>query len=145
MLAGRVVAKLRNELSSLRLKQAALESEALTVQVRGTSKERDIVAEGADREADLRDAVGTLKDRCERLRLESFNRMYEIGEETLQTVSKEMDALRTRHEVQRFADGSIRRCVLQWRAGCIAIAEDRLGALDQAGAEVAKKGGNPTL
>ena len=136
---GRVVAKLRNELSSLKLKQAALESEALTVQVRGTGEEGDIVEAGADREADLRGAVGTLKDRCERLRLESFNRMYEIGEETLQTVTEEMDALQTRHEVQRFADGSIRHYVLRWRTGCIAIAEDRLGALDQAGAEVAKE------
>ncbi len=136
---GRVVAKLRNALSSLRLKQAALESEALTVQVRGTDEERDIAAEGKDQEADLRDAVGTLRDRCERLRLESFNRMYEIGEETLQTVSKDMDALQTRGEVQRFAEGSIRRYVLQWREGCIASAENRLGALDQAGVEAAKE------
>ena len=136
---GRVVAKLRNALSSLRLKQAALESEALTVQVRGTDEERDIAAEGKDQEADLRDAVGTLRDRCERLRLESFNRMYEIGEETLQTVFKDMDALQTRGEVQRFAEGSIRRYVLQWREGCIAIARDRLGALDQAGVEAAKE------
>lgn len=136
---GRVVAKLRNELSSLRLKQAALEAEALTVQTRGTGEENDIVAEGADQEADLRGAVGTLKARCERLRLESFNRMYEIGEETLQTVSKEMDALRTRDEVQRFADGAMRRYVLRWREGCIASAQDRLGVLDQAGAEAAKE------
>ena len=136
---GRVVAKLRNELSSLRLKQAALESEALTVQTRGTGEEDDIVAEGEDQEADLWDAVGTLKARCERLRLESFNRMYEIGEETLQTVSNDMDALRTRDEVQRFADGAMRRYVLRWREGCIASAEDRLGALDQAGAEAAKE------
>ena len=136
---GRVVAKIQSELSALRLKQTALKSKALTISEEGRGEERDIVAEGADQEADLRNATNTLKDRCKRLRLEAFNHMHEIGKEVLQTISEEMDPLQTRNEVQRFADGSIRRYVLQWREACIAVAEDRLEELDQAGVQIAKK------
>lgn len=135
---GRVVAKIQNELSALLLKQTALESEALTIQEYGRVEERDIVAEGADQKADFGNAINTLKVRCKRLRLEAFNRMYEIGQVTLQTISDEIDLLQTREEVQRFSDGSIRRYVLQWRASCIAAAEDCLGELDQASVKIAK-------
>ena len=136
---GRVVAKIQNELSALRLKQTALESEALAINEQGKGEERDIVAEGADQEADLRNATNTLKDRCKRLRLEAFNHMHEIGKEVLQTISEEIGPLQTRDEVQRFADGSIRRYVLKWREACIAVAEDRLEELDQAGVQIAKE------
>ena len=135
---GRVATKIQSELSALLLKQSALESDTLTLQKHGRVEERDIVAEGADQEADFRNAIDTLKDRCKRLRLEAFNRMYEIGQDTLETISAEVNPLQTREEVQRFADGSIRRYVLQWREACIAVAEDRLGELDQAGVKIAK-------
>lgn len=135
---GHVAAKIQSEFSALCLKQTALESEALTIQKHSRVEERDIVAEGADQEADFGNAINTLKVRCKRLRLEAFNRMYEIGQETLQTISNEIDPLQTREEVQRFADGSIRRYVLQWRESCIAAAEDCLGELDQVGVKIAK-------
>ena len=70
---GRVAAKLQIELSALVLKRTALESGALTKQEHGKIKERDIVAEGADQEADFRNAINTLTVRCKRLRLEAFN------------------------------------------------------------------------
>ena len=135
---GRVVEKIRSELSALRLKQTALESESVTTREQGAIAERDIVAEGADQEDALRKATNTLKDRCKRLRLEAFNDMHEIGKEVLQTISDEIAPLQTRDEVQHFADGSIRRYVLQWREKCIAAAQDRLEELDQEGVQTAK-------
>ena len=137
-IGGRVVAKIQSELSALRLKQSALEAEALTIRDQGKGEERDIVEGGADQEAGLRDATNTLKDRCKRLRLEAFNHMHEIGQETLETISAAINPLQIREEVQRFADSSIRRYVLQWWEACIAVAEDRLGELDQAGVKIAK-------
>ena len=137
-IGGRVIAKIESELSALRLKQSALEAEALTIRDQGKGEERDIVEEGADQEAGLRDATSTLKDRCKRLRLEAFNHMYEIGQETLQTISAKIATLQGRDEVQRFADGSIRGYVLQWHKACIATAEDRLRQLDQAGVQIAQ-------
>ncbi len=136
---GRVVAKIQSELSALRLKQTALESEALTIRERGEIEERDIDEERADQEADLTNTTNTLKDRCKRLRLEAFNRMHEIGKAVLQTISEEIAPLQTRDQVQHFADSSVRRCVLQWREKCIAVAEGRLEELDQAGVQTAKE------
>ena len=137
-IGGRVIAKIQSELSALRLKQSALEAEALTIRDQGKGEERDIVEEGADQEAGLRDATNTLKGRCKRLRLEAFNHMYEIGKETLQTISAKIATLQGRDEVQRFADGSIRGYVLQWHKACIAMAEERLRQLDQAGVQIAQ-------
>jgi len=135
---GRVAEKIQGELSALRLKQTALESESVTTRKQGEIAERDIVAEGADQEDALRKATDILKDHCARLRLEAFNNMHEIGKEVLQTISDEIAPLQTRDEVQHFADGSILRYVLQWRERCIATAEDRLEKLDQEGVQVAK-------
>ena len=135
---GRVAEKIQSELSALRLKQTALESESVTTREQGKIAERDIIAEGADQEDALRKATTILKDRCTRLRLEAFNNMHEIGKEVLQTISDEIALLQTRDEVQHFADGSIRRYVLKWREECIATAEDRLEKLDQEGIQVAK-------
>ena len=135
---GRVAEKIQSELSALRLKQTALESESVTTREQGEIAERDVVAEGADQEDALRKATNILKDRCTRLRLEAFNNMHEIGKEVLQTISDEIAPLQTRDAVQHFADGSIRRYVLQWREVCMAAAEDRLEELDQEGVQVAK-------
>ena len=135
---GRVVEKIRSELSALRLKQTALESESVTTREQGDIAERDIVAEGADQEDALRKATNILKDHCKRLCLEAFNNMHEIGKEILQTISDEITPLQTRDEVQHFAEGSIRKYVLQWREACMAAAEDRLEELDQEGSQVAK-------
>ena len=135
---GRVAEKIQSELSALRLKQTALESESVTTREQGEIAERDIVAEGADQEDALKKATNTLKDHCKRLRLEAFNNMHEIGKEVLQTISDEIAPLQTRDEVQHFADGSIRRYVLQWREACMAAAEDRLEKLNQEGVRVAK-------
>ena len=136
---GRVAERLRGELSALRLARAALESEASTVQERIRSEASDIEADAADREAEFREAVETQQDRVRRLRAEAFNRMYEVGERILHTISEEIAPLHSRREVTRFADGPVRRHVLEWRAACIAAAEDRFAALEQAGAEVAKR------
>ena len=136
---GRVAAKIQSELSALRLKQTALESEVLTTREQGKIEERDIVAEGADQEAALINATNILKDRCKRLRLEAFNDMHEIGKEVLQTISEKIAPLQTYDQVQRFAEGSIRKYVLQWREACIAAAEDRLEKLDQEGVQIAKE------
>ena len=135
---GRVAQKIQSELSALRLKQTALESESVTTREQGEIAERDIVAEGTDQEDTLRKATNILKDRCTLLRLEAFNNMHEIGKEVLQAISDEIALLQTRDEVQHFADGSILRYVLQWRVRCIATAEDRLEKLDQEGVQVAK-------
>ena len=135
---GRVAQKIQSELSTLRLKKTALESESVTTREQGEIAERDIVAEGADQEDAFRKATNMLKDRCTLLRLEAFNNMHEIGKEVLQAISDEIAPLQTRDEVQHFADGSIRKYVLQWRERCIATAEDRLEKLDQEGVQVAK-------
>ena len=137
-LGGRVTEKLGRELSALRLKQSALKADALTIRDQGKGVERDIVEEGADQEAGIRDAASTLKDRCRRLRFEAFNHMHEIGQETLQAISEKIATLQLRDEVQRFANSSVRSYVLQWREACVAAAEDRLRQLDQAGVEIAQ-------
>ncbi len=137
-LGGRVTEKLGRELSALRLKQSALKADALTIRDQGKGVERDIVEEGADQEAGIRDAASTLKDRCRRLRFEAFNHMREIGQETLQAISEKIATLQIRDEVQRFANSSVRSYVLQWREACVAAAEDRLRQLDQAGVEIAQ-------
>ena len=135
---GRVAEKIQNELSALRLKQTALESESVTTREQGEIAERDIVAEGAEQEDALRKATNILKDRCTCLRLGAFNNMHEIGKEVLQTISDEIAPLQTQDEIQHFAEGSIRRYVLQWREACMAAAEGRLEELDQEGVQVAK-------
>ena len=135
---GRVAEKIQSELSALRLKQTALESESVTTREQGETAERDIVAEGADQEDALKKATNTLEVHCKRLCLEAFNSMHEIGKEILQTISDEISPLQTQDEVQHFAEGSIRRYVLQWREACMAAAEDRLEELDQEGGQVAK-------
>ncbi len=135
---GRVAEKIQSELSTLRLKQTALESESVTTREQGEIVERDIVAEGADQEDALRKATNILKDRCTRLRLEAFNNMHEIGKKVLQTISDKIAPLQTYSEVQSFAEDAIRKYVLQWREECIATAEDRLEKLDQEGIQVAK-------
>ena len=135
---GRVAAHLRSERSALLLRKAALESDASTAQRRGEGEERDIAAHGVDQEEDVRVGAVMLKDRCERLRLESFNRMHDIGEEILAATSEEIERLPTQHDVQRFADGAVPRSVLQWRERSIAAAEERLAALDREVVEAAR-------
>lgn len=135
---GRVAAHLHSERSALLMRKAALESDASTAQRRGEGEERDIGAHGVDREEDVRVGAAMLKDRCERLRLESFNRMHDIGEEILAATSEEIERLPTRHDVRRFADGAVPRSVLQWRERCIAAAEERLAALDREVVEAAR-------
>ena len=135
---GRVAAHLRSERSALLMRKAAFESDASTAQRRGEGEERDVAAHGVDREEAVRVGSDMLKDRCERLRLESFNRMHDIGEEILAATSEEIERLPTRHDVQRFADGAVPRSVLQWRERCIAAAEERLAALDREVVEAAR-------
>ena len=136
---GRVVEKIRSELSALRLKQTALESESVTTREQGEIAERDITAEGADQEDALKKATNTLEVHCKRLCREAFNNMHEIGKEILQTISDEIAPLQTRDEVQHFTEGTIRKYVLQWREACMAAAEDRLEELDQERGQVAKE------
>ena len=130
--------KIQSELSALRLKQSALESESVTTREQGEITEGDIIAEGAEQEDALRKATNILKDCYKRLHIEAFNNMHEIGKKTLQTISDELAPLQTRDEIQHFADGSIRRYVLQWLEECMAATEDRLEELDQEGVQVAK-------
>ena len=120
---GRVAAHLRSERSALLMRKAALESDASTAQRRGEGEDRDIAAHGVDQKEDVRVGADMLKDRCERLRLESFNRMHDISEEILAATSEEIERLPTRQDVRRFADGAVPRSVLQWRERCIAAAE----------------------
>ena len=136
---GRVAANLRRELSKLRLNRSALESDASAVVARATGDAEDLVAEGADKETDLKSFRESLRVRCERLRLEAFTRMDKVGRDALNSVSDELSTLETREEVMRFAEGAMRRHVLQWRDTCIAAAEDRLRALDHSVASVARE------
>ncbi len=136
---GSVTTKLRSELSALRLERAVLESEASAMQERGRGEVADIEADTADREAEFKQEIERLRDRGRRLRAEAFNGMYEVGERILQAISEEIAPLRTRQNVQRFADGPVRRHVLEWRAACIAAAEDGFAALEQAGSEAARQ------
>ena len=136
---GRVAANLRRELSKLRLNRSALESDASAVVARATGDAEDLVAEGADKESDLKSVRERLRVRCERLRLEAFTRMDKVGRDALKNVSEELRTVETREEAMRFAEGAMRRHVLQWRDACVAAAEDRLRALDHSVVSAARE------
>ena len=136
---GRIAANLRRELSKLRLNRSALESDASAMVARATGDVEDLVAEGADKESDLKSVRERLRVRCERLRFEALTRMDKVGRERLNSLTDELSTFETREEVVRFTDGAMRRHVLQWRNDCIAAAEDRLRALDHSVTSAARE------